>query len=63
MKMKKFYNFLRETYQFLNGDKAYKTYISLHNKNNKNCQNKILSKKEFLQNQQLQKYKTINRCC
>jgi hypothetical protein len=61
--MKNFYNFLREVYHFLNGNNAYKSYLSSHNKNSNNCQKKILSKKKFLQNQQLRKYKTINRCC
>ena len=58
--MRKFLKFLSELIEFLNGDHFYKSYILAH-KNN--CKNDILSKKKFLQNKQLEKFKKVNRCC
>ena len=61
--MKKVIFFLNEIYRFINGDHAYQIYVKSYLNNHNNCQNHLLTKKKFLQNQQLQKYKKVSRCC
>ncbi len=60
IKIKKILNFLKELYEFINGDQSYKIYVLSHKQN---CKKKLLTKNEFLKNKRIDKYKTINRCC
>jgi len=59
--MKRIKNILINFIEYLNGNFAYKKYLSHHQKHHKNS--KPLTIKQFLNHQRNKKWQGVNRCC